>query len=184
MAKFTEHRSDADLVRATKAGDSTAFGVLVRRHQRAAIRIAAVAMGSAEGADDVAQEAFVKVHRSIDRFQEDARFEPWLYRIVVNTARNQLRSVSRQRALRLRVASRAAIPAAGPDEIAAQLADRQTLLDAINRLSLDDRLVLTYRWYEQLSEAEIAEAMESRPGTVKSRLSRAMARLRTELGDS
>jgi len=176
--------SDQELIAATKNGDARAFGSLVRRHQQAAVRIAAVALGSADGAEDVTQDAFVKVHRSIGRFRQDQPFEPWLYRIVTNTARNRIRTESRQRKLRLRSAALAVVDDSGPAETAAHLADRHRLLDAINRLPTADRLVLTYRWYAELSEAEIATAMDCRRGTVKSRLNRAMNRLRAELEDA
>ncbi len=179
-----DDRSDAELIRAAQTADSAAFGELVRRHQRGAVRIAAIALGSADGADDVAQEAFVRAHRAIHRFRVGSPFEPWLFRIVTNTARNHLRHDRRQRGLTTRAAALASVGGAGPDDIAAQLADRRELTAAINRLSVDDRLVLTYRWYHQLSEAEIAEALGCRRGTVKSRLSRAMSRLREELGET
>lgn len=178
-----EPPSDAELISAARAGDDAAFGALVRRHQRAAIRVAALALGSATDADDVAQEAFVKAHAALPNFRVEARFEPWLYRIVTNTARNRLRGRRRQRALALRAGNLAAIGGVAPDEIAAGRADREKLVGAINRLRVDDRLILTYRWYDEMTEAEIADALGCRRGTVKSRLSRAMGRLRDELGD-
>lgn len=177
----TDDRSDAALIAAARSGEHAAFGELVRRHQRAAIRVAAVALGSATDADDVAQEAFVKAHAALDRFRADAPFRPWLFRIVTNTARTRLRGQGRQRALAIREASRAAVGGPAPDEIAVRHAEREAVVDALNRLRPDDRLVLTYRWYEELSETEMAEALGCRRGTVKSRLSRAMGRLRTEL---
>ena len=180
--------TDHELIVAAIEGDVASFGVLLRRYQRDAVRIAAVALGSASDADDVAQDAFVKIHRALPGFDLTAPFRPWLYRIVVNTARSRQRTRRRQNDLRLRVAalepSSAVVPLdAGPADIAVQLDQRRRLVEAINRLSADDRLILTYRWYEQLSEAEMAEAMACPPGTVKSRLSRAMQRLRAEIND-
>lgn len=169
------------MVRATQEGDRAAFGLLVGRHQRAAIRIAAVTLGTAEGADDVAQEAFVKAHRAIGTFRHNASFTSWFFTIVANTARNSRRHQHRQSGLALRAAARAEPGDDGPDEIASGLLERERIVEAINRLSPDDRLILTYRWYEQLSEAEIAQALDCRRGTVKSKLHRAMGRLRTEL---
>ncbi|MGH1489730.1 MAG: RNA polymerase sigma factor [Acidimicrobiales bacterium] len=173
--------SDAALVDAAKDGDIEAFGALVARHQKAAIRVAAVAMGSASDADDVAQEAFVKAHRALASFRVDAAFRPWLFRIVTNTARNRLRGDKRHRALTLRTAALNPESHDGEADRAAHLADRTALITAINRLRVDDRLILAYRWYDELSEVEMAEALGCRPGTVKSRLSRAMKRLRSEL---
>ncbi|MEM9651921.1 MAG: sigma-70 family RNA polymerase sigma factor [Actinomycetota bacterium] len=184
MRDTPDRRSDGQLVHAAKDGDFGAFGELVRRHQRDAIRIAAIALGSSTGADDTAQEAFIKAHRSLHRFREDAPFRPWLFRIVTNTARNRLRHEGRQSNLRTRVAVLATSDPASPEEIAGHLADRDELVAAINRLEVADRLILAYRWYHQMTEAEIAEAMGCRRGTAKSRLSRAMNRLRLELEES
>lgn len=142
-------------------------------------------LGSAEGADDVAQEAFVKAHSALPRFRNGSPLRPWLFRIVANTARNQQRRAGRQRALAVRAGN--LVPARGPlppDEVAIHQAERAEMIDAINRLKVDDRLILTYRWYEELTEAEIAVALGCRPGTVKSRLHRAMNRLRTELEET
>lgn len=177
--------TDHELIVGAIEGDVASFGRLVGRYQRDALRIAAVALGSPTDADDVAQDAFVKVHRALPGFDLTAPFRPWLYRIVVNTARSRRRSGRRQHDLRLRVAATEPAPAAkspdGPADIAVHLDQRRQLVEAINRLSADDRLILTYRWYEQLSEAEMAEALDCPAGTVKSRLSRAMRRLRAEL---
>lgn len=181
MSNTLDHRSDTELIGAAQAGEFDAFGELVRRYQRDALHIAAVALGSADGADDIAQEAFVKAHRAIGRFETGAAFRPWLFRIVTNTARNHLRHERRQSGLRTRVAVLASAGVDAPDDVAAQLADRKELVAAINRLAPADRLILAYRWYHQLTEAELAEALGCRPGTVKSRLSRAMKRLRNEL---
>ncbi len=182
MSATTEQVSDGELVAAARTGEKTAFGELVRRHQGSAVRVAAVALGSSDDAEDVAQEAFVKAHRSLHHFRDDGAFRPWLLQIVVNTAKNRQRRFSRQRNLALRVGARPEIAEPGPDEVAAHRADQAIVIGAINRLRPADRLILTYRWYEQLSEAEIAQALGCRPGTVKSRLNRAMNRLRQELG--
>lgn len=184
MTERIDDRADAELISASQAGDNTAFGVLVRRHQRAAIRVAAVALGSATDADDVAQEAFMKAHAAIDRFTLESPFRPWLFRIVTNTARNRLRGQGRHRALSLRAGRLAVVGVQTPDDAAGQRADRDVVIGAINRLGVDDRLILTYRWYDELSEAEIAEALGCKRGTVKSRLSRATSRLRAELSAS
>jgi RNA polymerase sigma factor (sigma-70 family) len=159
-----------------------AYGELVRRHQRAAVRVAAMAAGDAAEAEDAAQEAFLRAYRALGGFRPGQPFRPWLLRIVANTARNGRRSARRRRGVALRAAALAVVPGDSPADVAAGREDRRRLLDALHRLDATDRLVLTYRWFEQLSEAEMAVALGCRPGTVKSRLSRAMDRLRTELG--
>jgi RNA polymerase sigma-70 factor (ECF subfamily) len=168
---------EAELIRRAKDGDAAAFGELVLRHQRAALRLATVVLGSAEGAEDVTQEAFVKAYLTLGRFREEAAFRPWLYRIITNTARNQRRSTGRRARLVLKVAisSATAIPALD------EPIPREQLIAALNRMSHPDRLVLALRYFHDLSEMEMAQALHVRPGTVKSRLSRASARMRAEL---
>ncbi len=171
---------DQELVRDAQAGSTAAFAELVRRHQRAALRLATVVSGSADEADDIAQEAFVKAHRSLHRFREGAEFRPWMFRIVANTAKNHRRAAGRRARLALRAATLA--PAPAQPEVEAHARSRW-LVDALNRLGSVDRTVLALRYFEEMTEDEMAAAMGCRPGTVKSRLSRAMGRLRDALAD-
>jgi RNA polymerase sigma-70 factor (ECF subfamily) len=168
---------EAELIRRAKGGDAAAFGELVHRHQRAALRLATVVLGSAEGAEDVTQESFVKAYVALGRFREGAAFRPWLYRIVANTARNQRRSAGRRAALALKASASSEIAVPAPEEPL----PREQLVLALNRMPEPDRLVLALRYFEDLSEMEMAQALHVRPGTVKSRLSRAFARMRAEL---
>jgi RNA polymerase sigma-70 factor, ECF subfamily len=151
----------------------------VRRHQRAAIRVAATIAGS-DRAADAAQEGFLRAHRSLNRFDPRRPFRPWLLRIVANAAKNEVRSNIRHRRLAERALILRVVPAA-PDDPAVQAEERDLLRAALARLSADDRLVLGLRWFEEMSEAEMAVVIGVRPGTVKSRLHRALRRLRTEL---
>ena len=128
------------------------------------------------------QEAFVKAYLALSRFRRGAPFRPWLLRIVANEAHNGARSARRREGLALQAA--AADPGgAVPSPEAAVLArdEAEALARALGRLREPDRLVIAYRYLFDLSEAETADALAVRPGTVKSRLSRALAHLRTEL---
>ena len=153
----------------------------MRRYQTVALRVAYPL--TAADAEDVVQEAMVKAYKSLHRFRDGEPFKPWLLRIVANEARNSRRSAGRRSSLALRAGERAlAVPGPLPENM---LVDREravALVSAISRLDDGDRLVLTYRWFTEMSEAEMATALGCRPGTVKSRLSRAHARLREELG--
>jgi RNA polymerase sigma factor (sigma-70 family) len=141
--------------------------------------VASVVCGSG-GAEDAAQEGFVRAYRSLHRFDTRRPFRPWLARIVANVAKNRVRSEQRHQQLALREPGTGVAPDVAAD--AAIAAERRAVLaDALGRLPERDRLVLVYRWFEEMTEREIADALGVRPGTVKSRLSRAMARLRTEL---
>ena len=166
--------------------DLDEYELLVREHQVIAFRTAYVITGSAADAEEVVQDAFVKAYRARGRFREGAPFRPWLLAIVANEARNRRRSAGRRMALALRAAGEARPSGeAAPSPEAALLAGerRATLLDAIARLREDDRTVIGCRYLLELSEAETAAALGVRPGTVKSRLSRALERLRAELGE-
>ncbi len=174
---------DDELVAAARGGNQAAFGSLVERHRHDALR---VAYGIADGeADDVAQEAFVKAYRNLMQFRAGSAFRPWLLTIVANEARNRRRSFLRRNALVLRV--RAAEPSGlvndDPADAVLHQARRETLVAALSRLSDPDREVLSLRYFAQLTEAEMAAALGCASGTVKSRLSRALGRLRTELGE-
>lgn len=173
---------DDELIEAVRGGDAAAFDALVERHQRDALR---VAYGIADGeADDVTQDAFMKAYRNMHRFETGSSFRAWLLAIVANEARNRRRSFVRRSQLVLKVRATATV-ASGPDdadEAAMRHERRQQLADALARLPDRDREVLTLRYFAHLSEAEMAEGLGCAPGTVKSRLSRAMVRLRHELG--
>jgi RNA polymerase sigma-70 factor (ECF subfamily) len=169
-------------VRRARRGDAEAYGELTARHRPAALRVATVVLGAPEGADDVVQQAVERAWRTIGRFETGRAFRPWLLRIVANAARNDRRSRGR----RARLAVRAAAAderrhVTTPEEAAITDADRRTVVAALNRLAAADRLVIALRHFEQLSEQEMAEALGCAPGTVKSRLSRAMVRLRAQL---
>ena len=120
------------------------------------------------------------------RFRAGEPLRPWLLTIVANEARNRRRSSGRRAALALRAAGEEHPSGeAAPSPEAALLAGerRAALLAALGRLREDDRLVIGCRHLLELSEAETAAALGVRPGTVKSRLSRGLERLRAELGD-
>lgn len=174
---------ESELVERAQSGEIEAFEELVRTYQQLALRTAQVISGNAAEAQDAAQEAFVKAFYALGRFRSGASFRPWLLRIVANEAINRRRAARRKANLVLRVAESRPPDGAAPSPESAALAHelRQELLDAVNRLRAEDRLVIAYRYFMDLSEAEMAEALECPRGTVKSRLSRALKRLQGEL---
>ena len=151
-------------------GDEDAFAALVAPHREVSFRLAYVITGAAAEAEDAAQDALVKAWRALGRFRAGEPFRPWLLRIVANEARNRRRSSGRRVRLALRAGAEAP-PAA--DET-----DRQALLDALHALPDDAQAVLTCRFLLGLSEQETAAALDVAQGTVKSRTSRALERLR------
>ena len=157
----------------------------MRGYQGLAFRTAYLLSGNAADAEEAVQDGFVKAYRALGRFRRGAPLRPWLLRIVSNEARNRRRSAGRREALALRVAVADRPGDAVPSPEAALLAgeSQDTLLAAVNALADDHRLAIACRYFLELSEEETAAALGVRRGTVKSRLSRALARLREELGE-
>jgi RNA polymerase sigma factor (sigma-70 family) len=157
----------------------------VQAYQGIAFRTAYLVVGDASEAEDAAQEGFVKAFYAMNRFRAGAPFRPWILRIVANEARNRRRSAGRRTALLMRTAADAPSGEAAPSPEAAleNREQQETLLAAVNNLREDDRLVISCRYFLELSEAETAEVLGWRRGTVKSRLSRALERLRAEMGE-
>jgi RNA polymerase sigma factor (sigma-70 family) len=170
---------DDELISRSRAGDTAAYESLVRRYQDVALRAAYLVAPEADAADAV-QDAFVKAYAALSRFRDGEPIKPWLLRIVVNEGRNRRRSAERRSGLARRAAlaePRDAI-AASPEAEVLAAETRDLLLAAVGRLRDEDREVIGARYLLDLSEAETAEAIGIRRGTVKSRTSRALARLR------
>jgi RNA polymerase sigma-70 factor (ECF subfamily) len=179
------HPEDDEIVARVRGGDRDAYAELVTRHASVAIRTAAL-LGAGDDAEDVVQEAFVKAYATLDRFRAGASFRPWLLRIVANEARNAHRTAGR-RVTRERRAWELSQPLllARPDDPGEVLvsADRQAaLVRGLDRLTPVQRQVVTCRYLLDLDEAETVAVLGWPRGTVKSRLRRALARLRDVMG--
>jgi RNA polymerase sigma-70 factor (ECF subfamily) len=175
-----------ELVEQARRGDATAFAALVRDHEEIAFRTAYLIARNAADAEDAAQVGLTNAWRALPRFRRGAPFRPWLLAIVANEARNRRRAAARRDGLALRAAHELPSGDAAPSPEGRVLAaeQRAELLGALERLSEDDRLVLSCRYLLELGEDETAQVLSLRRGTVKSRTSRALARLRTELGET
>ena len=171
---------ETELAERARDGDTAAYERLVRMHQAVAFRAAYLVTGDAPEAEDATQEAFVKAYRALDRFRPGAAFRPWLLAIVTNEARNRRRSAGRRANLTLRVAAEGQVfqAAVSPEAVVVAAERREELLTSLGELSEGDRLVIYYRYFLGLSEQEMATTLGCARGTVKSRLSRAIARLR------
>jgi len=171
------------LVERARTGDVNAYEALVQQYQQLAYRVAYQVTRDAADAEDAAQEAFVNAYYALGRFRPGAPFKPWLCRIVANEARNRRMAAHRRTALTERAHRAQASGEAAPSPEAAAEADefRATLVETLGRLRDDDRLILSYRLFFDFSEADMAEALKVPKGTVKSRLSRALTRLRAAL---
>jgi len=158
------------------AGDLDAYGVLVARYSALAHRTAYL-LGAGSDAADVVQDAFVKGFRKLGTFRQGAAFRPWLLQIVANETKNLHRAHRRRALLELRLT---ALTDVVDHRDPAVLVDgtRTALFTALRELPEKDRQVVTCRYLLDLSEAETAQTLGWARGTVKSRLSRALAKLR------
>jgi RNA polymerase sigma factor (sigma-70 family) len=175
---------DAKLAELAREGDTAAYEKLVRIHQTVAFRAAYLVTGDAQEAEDATQEAFVKAYRALGRFRRGSPFRPWLLTIVANEARNRRRSAGRRASLTLRAAQEGPSfsTAVSPESAVVAAERREELLSRLGALSEDDRVVISCRYFLELSEAETAATLGCARGTVKSRLSRALVRLREAMG--
>ena len=176
---------EAELVARARRGELDAYEEIVRLHQTIAFRTAWVITRSAADAEEAAQDGFVKAHAALGRFREGSPFRPWLLAIVANEARNRVRGAGRRVRLAQRVAEERRPDDAVPSPEAALLdsEQRDELLAAIERLPEPAREAIACRYLLDLSEEETAAALDCPRGTVKSRVSRALDRLRLELGE-
>jgi RNA polymerase sigma-70 factor (ECF subfamily) len=174
---------ERELVEQAKRGSGQAYEMLVRRYQDLAFRTAFLITGDAGDAEDATQSAFLKAYFHLSRFRSDAPFRPWILQIVANEAKNTRRAHQRHLLRTSEEARGDDLPAADPGpELRLIAHERSTwLVSNINALSEEDRLVIYCRFALDLTEAEMAGVLGCARGTVKSRLHRAIARLRARL---
>jgi RNA polymerase sigma-70 factor (ECF subfamily) len=175
---------DAQLIPLAAQGDRVAFQTLVERHRTMVYRVAYQFAGNHHDADDIAQEVFIKVHRSLQRFRQDAQFTSWLYRIAMNACidhRRRHAPLDTDDELTLRNHSTGE---PDPEERAYAGELGATLKAAIDRLPPRQRLIFGMRHFEGLKLIEIARALGLAEGTVKRQLHAAVHRLRDILRDA
>lgn len=171
---------EAELIGRARQGDGEAWYRLVGVHQEAVFRLAYLLLRDASDAEDVAQEVFVRAFRALGTFDAERPLRPWLLRIASNLAHNRRRSLGRylEALKRLYSAPETTTSSASPAEGLAKRWEAETLWSAIKHLKPAEQEVVYLRYFLELSEAEMATAMNVAPGTVKSRLHRALSRLR------
>ena len=180
---------DAELVERWQAGDAEAFEALVRRHERPIFRLLMRMLGTREEAEDVAQEAFLSLHRNGHRFRREARFSTFVYRVAANAALNRRRSLGRGRArvekLKHRQLAGDNLPSSPRDPEDSALGSQLTghVKVALEGLSPSLRMPVVLYDIEGLAYGEIAKVLGIAEGTVKSRIHRARQALRDQLKD-
>ncbi len=172
-----------------KKGDLDAFDRLITRHRNPVVNTLSRIIGTADGAEDLAQEVFLRVYRSRKSYRPRARFTTWLYRIVRNIAVNAIRDRNRQAGIISltddaggcsgEILSVKGQP--GPEEFAEAGDLQKALKKALTALTFDQRTALVLSRLEGMTHAETAEIMESSEGAVKMLVGRAKKRLADEL---
>ena len=185
--------TDGELIRRFLEGSEEAFNRLVLAHQKRAYNIAYRFLGNREDADEVAQEAFVRVYRNLHKFRGHSSFQTWLYKIVLNLARNRYRKMKRRKEDMKVSLDNPLLQDEG--EISRDVADetysperamrnkeiQQQVQAALEKIALDHRQVVVLRHIEGLSYTEMSEILGCAEGTIKSRLHRARQELREYL---
>ena len=186
---------DDELMERYRAGDEDAFTLLVRRHQQPLINFIARYINDRDGAEDLAQETFIRIFKAARRYKPgQAHFKTWMYHIASNLCKNELRNRGRRNRYRvdrvvddgdseqIDLIENAPADAASQPEVALE---RKELHDAIQRaiaeLPEQYRMPLILRDLQGLSYDEISDALELRSGTTKSRINRARLMLKDKL---
>jgi RNA polymerase sigma-70 factor (ECF subfamily) len=165
------------VVSAARSGDSGAFATLVRMETPAAYRLALSIVRSPAEAEDAVQDAFVRAWRDIGSLREEGSWPAWFRRLIVRSSLDRTRRRNRVREVDLDLALD--VPGLEPS---IHPAERPALLAAFDRLSPDDRAILALRFCADLELSAVAFALGIPLGTAKSRLHRALRRLREQLG--
>lgn len=178
--------SESELAERCAAGDRQAFQELVHGHQRMVHHLALQLLGNPEDARDLSQDVFLTVFRSIHRFRGDSALQTWIYRIVVNQARNRQRwwrrrKRSEQVSLETMPVDPPAPAASSPERALDRKELRRRLWRALRRLPFEQRSAVVLRELHGMRYAEIAFSLGVSAAAVKSRLARARRTLRAEL---
>lgn len=167
-------QDEAALIKRAQRGDTPAFEALVMMHAQLVYNLALRTLNNHQEAEDVAQETFVRAWQALPRFQGAARFSTWLYRITTNLCYNRLPQLKRELAT-LDVAEMAVATPSSPNPEAVLLSRerQQALYAAVTHLPHSYRLLITLRYAQEMSYADIAIVTDMPLGTVKTGLFRA-----------
>ncbi len=172
--------SDAELLERVTSGDGRAFGQLAERHSARVLSTAYSVVQSRADAEDICQEVFVRLWKQAPNWQDEAQLSTWLYRVAMNLALNH----------RQRVQQRVVT---GSDEVMRRIGDAPAapppiesdpqLLQALGKLPENQRVAMSFRYFQDLSIKQIAQIMDSTPKAVESALGRAKLAMKKMLGE-
>jgi RNA polymerase sigma factor (sigma-70 family) len=168
------------LIARAQRGEAQAYEQLVQQYEQIAFRVAYLIMHEEQEAADAAQDAFLRAYRALSSFKLDQPFRPWLLRIVTNTALNRIQAAQRRERMAERYTQQVIVENSGQsiEGLAVKREQQQRLIAAVRQLHPDQQALIALRYFMELPEAEVAEALNIPRGTVKSRLHRTLAKLR------
>ena len=169
---------ESTLIRHAANGEAAAWEPLMLAHQEAVFRLSYLLLGDPDDAQDVAQETFLRAWRHLKRFDPTRPLRPWLLSIASNLASNRRRSAGRYVSALMRAFRNEPVFSASLEEKSAQRMQASDLWKAVQSLNTPDQQIIYLRYFLDLSVAETAQALNVAEGTVKSRSSRALERLR------
>jgi RNA polymerase sigma-70 factor (ECF subfamily) len=179
---------DETLVRASLAGNHTAFEQLIKRYERQIANLIYTTMGTSESVDDLSQEVFIRVYRSLKNFKFDASVFSWMYRIAMNLCIDEIRKRKIRKVLSLDFLTEDALEGARkhkdyilPSDAMMQEEKKEMVQRALQQLSQEHREVILLREYQDYSYTEIAETLDIKIEAVKSRIFRARKELKKKL---
>lgn len=185
---------EAEIIERSKAGDRVAFNELVRRHQKKVFNLCYRIMGNREEAEDVTQEVFITVYKALRGFRGDSAFSTWIHRVAANHCKNRLKHLKRRRYFQTSSIDETYETGEGeqkkeyasdefdsPEEEMERTQTYAEINKAIAELEDEYKIVIVMRDVRGLSYQEIADALELKEGTVKSRIHRARLELQAKL---
>jgi RNA polymerase sigma-70 factor (ECF subfamily) len=176
-----KHFSDEDLVEEIRAGSHAAFGVLMKRYERAVYRIGYFYTKQPEHAMDITQNVFLKTYEKLAQFKSSGSFKPWLMRIAQNESISWLRKNRRyQEQVELTPLNAPNLQPVQEKEVTRR-EQRELLMNELKELNPRQQMVLSMKYFDDMPIREIAAVMECTDGTVKSILFRGLEKLRNRM---
>ena len=180
LNEYSDDISNAELVKKSQLGDKNAFEELVKRHQELVFSLAYKLTGNRELANDVAQEAFIRAWKAIQKFRGDSTFSTWIYRITVNTAWTLRKKAKKHYSLNIEDTQEPVVidEKKDPEFLAINSDLSSVLKKALDQIPVEQRIIVELKNIEGRSHKEIAEYLDISVTAAKVRLHRAHQKLR------
>jgi len=179
-SNHSDEISNSELVRKSQLGDKAAFEQLVIRHQDLVFSLAYKLTGNREMANDVAQEAFIRAWKAIEKFRGDSTFSTWIYRITVNTAWTLRKKAKKHNTLNIDDTYEPIVidEKKDPELVAINSDLSSVLINALDKIPIEQRIIVELKNIEGRSHKEIADYLDISVTAAKVRLHRAHQKLR------